>query len=223
MNFNCFKNERMEKKMVEKENNYVHIVRIYQGPTKTNTAYYNLSDCKLIGILKIDKENASVFWRNIINAGSNFFIEGSFYDYYNEKENRTWGDGNDICCIKYIGKNSLFIKTLLLPKKSTFYPENWAKEKIIENRKKSDVRKNLINLFHYELRLMNKIGKTDISKKYDITIPRQLFKEDFDKLSRIIRLIPSAIMTIDPFYGTININIDSKAMKNFCGLYERKK
>lgn len=207
---------------MDKRDSYVHIVRIYQGPTRTNLIHYDLTKCKMIGVLKISKDNISSFWKHIVNAGSNFFLEGSFYDYLTEEENKNWGDGKNSACIKYISRNFMFIKTLIFPRNSVFIPEPWTIDKMLETRKSVGARRLLSNLFHYELRLLSKTRKINRDGKYTITIPKALIGDKFDEVSRIIRLIPSAIMTVDAFYGFISVDIDIKAMRQFCGFYVDK-
>lgn len=198
---------------------YVHIVRFYEGPPKTNSIYYDIKKSRLIGILKFPKEELTPFWKTIVNAGSNFFIEGTFYDYLSKEENKHWGDYTGPARLKYIAKNQMFIKTMIFPSHSEFILEGWAKRKSISNRKKTDAKKLLRNLFHYELHSLELTRKKFTDERYTMVIPKRLAESRFEEIARIIRFIPSTTVTIDPFFGAMNVSIDIKAMRLFCGFF----
>lgn len=198
---------------------YVHIVRFYEGHYKTNSLNYDFSKCRLVGILKIESEFITTFWKNIVNAGGNYFLQGSFYDFYNSTENKNWGDGKDISCIKYTSKNFMFIKTVMLPKKSTFTLEPWAKRKCIETRKSITAKRLFANICHYDLRLKNRTCKFDSIDKIIVNIPKELAEKRFDEMVRTIQFIPTAVMKINPFYGSIFVEMDLKIAMRFCGFY----
>ena len=174
-----------------------------------------------VGELIFDDGVSSSFWKKIADGSGKYRMNGTFLEGLTARQNRHYGNGLSVPCLRFQGKTPLCMKNVILPRQSVFSLTAYGKERMKAFRRQDGMEARMERVVRYTLHVLREAHQRDLweltaGETYPFYFPREMISDEvaFWKLAGLI-----GMGRVREYEAGFMVELSWRAARRFTGFY----